>query len=114
MTLHHRQMKRIPRGQARITQHDSLCPFEVGQLNREDLIDDSQECIEGRLDRVAAVDGDVPVKDLLERFDVRNETLSFGKAPFQDLLSITLVRVRRPHEVHRNVRIDEDHRGESR
>ena len=111
MPFHHRQMKRVSGRQTRIPEDDLLGPFEVCQFDGEDFIGDSKERVEGRLNRVAPINGDVPVQDLLERLDVRDETFSFGKTPFQDLLSVPLVRVRSPHEVHRNIRIEEDHRG---
>ena len=115
MPLHHRQMKRVSGRQTRVPEDDFLGSFEVGQFGGEDFVGDAQERVEGGLDRVTPIDGDIPVQDLLECLDVRNKTLSFGKTPFQDLLSVPLVRVRRPHEVHRDVRIEEDHRdGESR
>ncbi len=111
MPIHDRQMKRVSGRQTRVPKDDLLGPFEVDQLGGEDFVGNAQERVEGRLDRVAPIDGDVPVQNLLERLYVRDETLSFGKTPFQDLLSVPLVRVKRPHKVHRNVRIEEDHRG---
>jgi hypothetical protein len=115
MTLHHRQVKCIPRRQAQGSEHDSFCPFDIGRLDGEDLIDYSEKSIEGRLDRVAPFDGDVPMQDLLKRFDVCHEPLTLRNATFQDVLGVPLVRVRCPHEVHGDVRIDENHRcGESR
>jgi hypothetical protein len=111
MPFHDRQVKRIPSRQAQAPQHDALCPFEIGQLNREDLVGDSEDGIEGGLDRVAPADGDVPMEDLLKHFRIRDEPLRPGKTPFQHLLGILFVRVWRPDQVHRDVRIEEDHRG---
>jgi hypothetical protein len=63
------------------------------------------------LDRIAPVDGDVSMEDLLQDFGVRDEALILGDEPFEDLLRISLVGVRRPDEIHRNVRVEEDHSG---
>ena len=111
MPFHDRQMKRVSSRQARISQDDSLRPFEIGQLDGEDLVGDSEDCIEGRLDRVAPADGDIPVENLLKHFRVRDEPFFERKTLFQQLLGVPLVRMRRPYQVHRDVRIEEDHRG---
>ncbi len=115
MPLHHREMKRISSRQTRFSKDDLLGPFEVRKFYGEDFVGDAQERVEGGLNRIAPIDGDVSVQDLLERLDVGDETFSFSKTSFQGLLSVPLVSVRRPHEIHRNVRIEEDHcDGESR
>ena len=49
------------------------------------------------------------MKDFLQDLDVRYEAASFGDEPFDDALCIHLAGMRRPDEVHRDVRIDEDH-----
>ena len=103
MPCHDGQMKRVSGRQTRTTKHDSFRPLEVGQFDGEDFVGDAQERVEGGLDRVAPINRDIPVQDLLKHFDVRDETLSVGKTFFQDLLSVPLVGVRRPHEIHRNV-----------
>jgi hypothetical protein len=94
-----------------MSEHDSFRSLEVGQLHGEDLVGDSQERVEGGLDRVTPPDGDVTVEDLLEGLDVGNEAFSFGEASFQYLLRVPLVGVGRPHQVHRDVRIEKNHRG---
>jgi hypothetical protein len=62
------------------------------------------------LDRVAAVDGDVSMEDLLRHFSIRDETLILRDEPFQDLLRVSLVGMWCPDEIHRDVRVEEDHR----
>ncbi len=115
LAVHHGQVKRVSGGQPRFSQHDSLGALDVGQLDRKDLVHDLQKRVEGGLDRVTPIDRDVAVKDLLKHLDVRDEALCFGETPLEHLLRVPLVGVRRAHEVHRDVRVEEDHRdGESR
>ncbi len=47
----------------------------------------------------------------LEHVDIGDETLSLREKPLKNLLRVPLVGVGRPHQIHRNVRIEEDHRG---
>lgn len=110
MPLHDRQMKRIASRQSSLSEHDVLRSFEVLELDREDLIDDSQERIESRLNCVSPIDGDVSMENFLKCLGVRDQALFLGKTPSQDFLGITLVRMSRPDQVHRDIRIDEDHR----
>ena len=115
MPFHDRQMKRVSRRQTRIPQDDSLRPFKIGQLDRKDFVGDSENRVEGGLDRVAPADGDIPVENLLEHFRVRDEPLFQGNEFLQKLLGVPFVRMRRPDQIHRDVRIEEDHcGGESR
>jgi len=103
-------MKRIASRQTGLSQDDVLRPLEVAKLDRKNLIDDSQKRIESRLNRVSSADGDVAVENFLKCLRVRNQALLIGKTFFQDLPGLSLVRMSRPDQVHRDIRIDEDHR----
>lgn len=94
-----------------MAQNDVFRAFEIGKLDREDLIGNSQKGVEGGLNGVAPANGDVTVEDLLEHFGIRNEALLFREKPLEYLLGIPFVGMRRSHQVHRNVRIEEDHSG---
>lgn len=108
--LHHGQVQRVPCGQARVAQHDSPGAVDVGKLYSENLIDDTQERVEGGLDRVSSVDGDIEVEDFLEHLDVRDEPLCVCEQPLQRHPRVAFVGVLCPHQVHRDVRVEEDHR----
>jgi hypothetical protein len=48
------------------------------------------------------------MEDLLENLRIGHEARSFGYGALQQALAVELVRVRRSHEVHGNVGVDED------
>jgi hypothetical protein len=110
LTLHDSQMKGVSGRQLRAPKHDPLGALDVSQLHREDLVGDSQKSIEGGLDRVAPVDGHVPMENLLEHFGIRDEALFLREEPLEDLLRVSLVGMRRSHQIHRDVRVEEDQR----
>jgi hypothetical protein len=110
LTLHDGQVKSIASRQPRVSLDDPLGTLDVGKLHGEDFVGNPQKRVEGGLNRVAPVDGDVAVKNLLEHLDVGDEALSLREEPLQHLLCVPLVGVRCPHQVHRNVRVEEDHR----
>ena len=62
-----------------------------------------------RLDGIAAVDRHVPMQNFLEHFRVRHQSLAIGDGVLEDSLGIDFPSVRAADEVHRDVRIDEDH-----
>jgi hypothetical protein len=57
-------------------------------------------------------DRDVAVHDFLEHLDVGHQSPALGDAPLEDPLCIDLVWVWCAHQVHRDVRIDQDHGNE--
>jgi hypothetical protein len=63
-------------------------------INREHLIDDSEQSIEGRLDRIATVDSDVAVQDLLKHIRIGDETLAFADQLFEPPLCVNFVGMR--------------------
>jgi hypothetical protein len=83
--------------------------LDVAKLDREDLVDDPEDRLEGGLDGVAAPDRRVPVEDLLQHLRVGDEPLAVGNAALEELPGVDLVRVIGAHQVHRHVRVDEDH-----
>ena len=61
-----------------------------------------------------AVQCDVAVQDLLQHFDIGDEPLPAPDGRLQELLSIDLVGVSLPDQVHRDVRVQQDaHEGSS-
>ena len=111
LTLHDGEVQRVARGQSRVAQDDALGALDVGELDREDPLDDAEQRIESGLNGVAAADRDVTVQDLLQHLDVRDEPLSLAQGSLEKLLRVPLVRVRRADQVHRDIGVEEDHRG---
>ena len=109
MLFHDCEMDGITCRQPSVSQNDLFGTLGGGLRNIEHLIDDPKHGIERRLDGVAAVDGDVPMQDLLQDLGVSNEALPVINQLFEQSLCIALVGMRRPHEIHGNVRIDQDH-----
>jgi hypothetical protein len=82
---------------------------DVGLGNRKDLVDDAQQGFECRLDRVPAVDRDVSMHDLLKDFRIRDQAVAGCDVAFEHPLRIDLMWVRGADQVHRYVRVDQNH-----
>src|SRR5579859_2184399 len=107
--FHDGEMHCVTRRQFSMAEDNLLCPLRSPQINREHLVDNSQDGIESRLDRVATINDYVAMQDLLKDFHIRDETLAFTDQLFQQPLCICFVRMRRADEVHGNIRVHEDH-----
>ncbi len=70
MLLHDREMDAITCGEMPVSQNDLFRPFYTGMVDRQHLIHNREQRVESRLDCVAAIDGHVPVQDLLKHFGV--------------------------------------------
>src|SRR5579859_8026154 len=81
----------------------------VAPRNVEDLIDNAEQSVECRLDRVPAVDGHVAMQNLLQNFGIGDQALAVIHQLFEPSLGVTLVRVRRSHKIHGDVGIDQNH-----
>jgi hypothetical protein len=108
--LHDGHVQRVPRGHIAGSGEDRLRLLDVGDLDRKDLVHDPQDGVEGGLNRVASADRDITMEDFLEDLRARDETFLVGEQAFEDLLGVPLMRMRGAHEVHRDVRVEEDHR----
>ncbi len=98
------------RAESRAMSEDNLLgTFGGGPRDVKHLIDDAQQSVERRLDGVPAVNGDVPMQDLLQDLGVGDEALAIIDQLFEPSLSVALVGVRRAHQIHGNVRIDQNH-----
>ena len=78
-------------------------------VDRVDDVHDREQGVEGGIDLIPALDRRVSMEDLLENFGVRAERLTGGDGFLEGAPGGILVEVRGPDEVHRDVRIDEDH-----
>jgi hypothetical protein len=65
--------------------------------NVKHLIDDAEQSVEGRLDSVPPVDGDVPMQDLLQDLGVGDQALAVIDQLLEPSLCVALVGVRRAH-----------------
>jgi hypothetical protein len=68
----------ITRGHLLVSQDDLFGTLYNAAINRQHLINNAEQGVERWLDGVAAVDGDVAVKNLLEDFGISHETLAFA------------------------------------
>lgn len=110
MSFHDCEVKRVARGQPTASQDDRFRPVDSTGVDGKHFVDDSQQRVEGGLDRIAPIDGDVAVKDLLQHLGVGHESCPLGDVSLEQPLRVSLVRMRSSDEVHRNVGVDEDHR----
>ena len=99
----------ITRRQIRMTDDDVPCPFDDLEVHRQHVIDDLEQHLEAWLDRIAAIDRHVTVKDFLENLGIGDKPAFFGDRPFEQTASIDLVRVFAAHQVHRDVGVNENH-----
>ena len=109
MVFHDGEMNRISRRDPAMPEDNLLGTFRDGPVNRQHLIDNAKQSVKGRLDGVAAVDRDVTVQDFLEHLRVSNQPLAITDQLLQQVLSVALVSMSRTDEVHRNVRVHQDH-----
>ena len=109
VTFHHGDMDRITSRQLLTAQHDRLGTLDGLEVDRQDVIDHTENRIERRLDRGTSIDRDIPVKDFLEHLGIRHKTLALRDEPLQGSLGVNLVRVRGADQVHRHVGIDKNH-----
>jgi hypothetical protein len=79
------------------------------EIDREDLVDNTREGIERRLDGIAALDRHVPVQNFLEHFRVCHQPLATGDGVLKDSLGAHCPSVGAGDAIHRDVGTDEDH-----
>jgi hypothetical protein len=108
VAVHDREVQRVASGEPVTSQDDALGGLDLVQRHREDLVHDAEERVERRLDRVEAVHSRVAAENLLQHLGVRHETFSGDDEIVQSTRRASLVRMFRPDQVHRHVRVDED------
>lgn len=80
-------MQRVARRERHVSQQDVLRLLSVLQCDPHDFVYDAQDCVEGRLDHVAAADRRVAMANLLEDKPCTRRSLAlvgddgFGIAP---------------------------------
>lgn len=107
--LHDRDMDRITCREPGRRREQATRPPDVDRLDRMNHIDDAEERIERRLYGLASVDRNVPVEDLLEDLRIGGQRLVINDRPLDEPSRSSLVGMVGSNQVHRNVRVDEDH-----
>jgi len=90
-------------------QKHGTCAVDGFKIDREHFVNQTEECVESRLDGVAPFQGHVAVQDFLQNLGIRDQTLVIGDTALENLLSVALVRMHGTHEVHGNVGVNENH-----
>ena len=109
VSLHHGGVEGVPGRDLRGGEKHVAGALHVGQLDGEHLVDDGKERLERRGDRVPAGDRRIPVQDLLEHLRVGHQRLPVDHGTLKEAARGVLGGSVGAHEVHRDVRVDEDH-----
>ncbi len=88
-----------------VFQHDLLGPLHRPAIDWQHLIRDAQQRIKRWLNRVAALDGNIAMKNFLQHLGVGHQALAVADEFLQQPLGIDFVRMRRAHQVHGDVGI---------
>jgi hypothetical protein len=77
-------------------EYDTFRLFCDAAVDREYLIDDAEQRVISRLNRIAPIDRRIPMKDLLKNFRVRYEPLTLADQSLQQALRVGLARMSAP------------------
>ena len=102
-------MYSVARGKARVTEYNHFRALKDGTVYGQYFIDDTENRIKGRLNGIAAIDGNIAVQYLLKHFGIGYQTLAVAKQLFHQALRVDFMWVGRADQVHRNIGIDKDH-----
>jgi hypothetical protein len=78
-------------------------------IDWQDLIHNMHQSVEGWLNRVTPLDGNLAMQDFLKHFGVRHQSSTIQYDFLEQVLGVCFVAVRRAYKIHRNVRIDQNH-----
>ena len=92
-----------------ILQNNLLCAFDCVVVNRQDLIDHTEKCIEGRLNSVSTIERNVTMKDFSQDFGICNQALAVAGKFLEKPLCTCLVWMRSAHKVHQDIRVNQYH-----
>ncbi len=109
MMFHDGKMNGVTGRQPTMSQDNLFRALGNRPIDSKHFIDDTEQGVKSRLDGVAAVDRNVAVQDLLKHFSIRNQALAVADQLLEPSLRVALVRVRRAHEIHWDVGIDQNH-----
>jgi hypothetical protein len=102
-------MDRIARRESGWPQVERARAQSVALGDRKDLVHDAEQSIEGGLDGIAALDRNLTMQDLLQHLGVGNQPLSGRDGALERAPGVELMRMRCADQVHRDIRVDEDH-----
>ena len=109
LAFHDCDVKGIAGRQPAIPEDDRLGAIDSAEIDREHVVDNTEEGIERRLDGIATVDRHVAMQKFLEHFRVCHQSLAIRDGVLEDSLGIDFPSVRAADQVHRDVGVDEDH-----
>lgn len=92
-TLHHRRMQTVTRGERGMGPEQVLGVENIVLVNGEHIVHDRSQGVECGLDRVSALDGDVPVEYFLEYLRIGDEAAPLGDETVEQSPGVVLVRV---------------------
>jgi hypothetical protein len=109
MLFHDGHVQGVARGHLWASHEDILRAICRGCIYSQYLIDNSKQRVESRLDRVAAIDRDVAMRDFLKHLGVGNQALAIADEFFDQSLRVGFMRMSSTHQIHGDVRVDENH-----
>jgi hypothetical protein len=110
-TLHHRDVDRVSSRKPGCADDDAACALHVDDLDRVDHVDGGRQKVECVVDIVVPPDRSEPMEDLLEHLGVGTHRLVRRDRLFEQPSRRIAQRMGSPDDVHRDVRVDEDHPG---
>ncbi len=109
LDLHDGEVYRVSRREAFLPQYDYLGSLDCRLIHRKYFIDDSQQGIECRLNRIRALNRHIAVKDFLQHFRVGHQPLSTVYQILQPTLGSGFIGMGGAYQIHGNIRVDKDH-----
>jgi len=109
MMFHDGEMDGVASGKLPVPKDNLLGTLGNAPINRQHLIDNTEERIKRWLDSIAAVDCNVAMQDLLKHFGVRNQALAVTDQLLEPSLRVALVRMSGADQIHRNIGVDQNH-----
>jgi hypothetical protein len=109
MMFHDSEMDGVTSRKLPVPENNLFRALGNSPINCQHLIDNSEEGIECWLDGIATVNCNISMQDLLKHFGICNQALAVAHQLLEPTLRVALVGMRRAHEIHRNVRVDENH-----
>lgn len=106
---HDCKMDGVSRRQVGMTNHDFPCNLDSVDINGQYLVNDFEQDLKTRLNCIATIDRDVAVENLLQDLRIGHEPPSLGDSPFEQSPGVHLMRVLASDQVHRDIRVNQDH-----
>ena len=108
LDLHDGEVDCVSRREAFLAQHDRLGSLDRRMVHRKYFINDSQQSIERRLNRIRPLNRHIAMEYFLQRFSVGHQPLSIIYQFLQPTPGIGFVWMGGAHQIHGNVGVDKD------